>query len=148
MLCRGLGYECVDGGSTRWEKSGIEKSKEPDCSFYLANEPLVRGMKDIKLDESPPPDLAVEVVIAHPRADAFKVYAALCVPEVWTYDGDSLRFFHLGVDGSYVERDSSLGFPMLRAEEARERLATADEMILVRWTVAIEEWARRELATR
>ena len=148
MLARGLGRPCLDAGSTRWERAGADAGKEPDACFYLANEPAVRGLRDVDLDIHPPPDLAIEVELSHPLSDALRVYAALGVPEVWRSDGESLHFLHLEPDGSYAEREASRSFPALRSWEALGRLLQADEMDQAAWSAEVEAWARGELAAR
>jgi Uma2 family endonuclease len=146
MLARGLGLPCRGAGSTLWERVGLDKGKEPDACFYLANEPATRGLTEIDLAIHPPPDLAVEVEISRPLTDALRVYAALGVPEVWRCDGEALRFLHLRDVGTYVESETSRSFPTLRAPEAMGWIARADEVDQATWSVAVEEWARRELA--
>jgi Uma2 family endonuclease len=148
MLARGLGLTCGGAGSTRWERQDLDKGKGPDACFYLANEPTIRGLTEIDLTIHPPPDLAVEVEITHPLTDGLSVYAALGVPEVWRYDGRSLRFLHLQADGSYAERERSRNFLGLRSWEALGWLQQADALDQAAWSVAVEDWARRELATR
>ena len=147
MLARGLGRPCLDAGSTRWERPELARGKEPDACFYLENEPAVRGLTEVDLSVQPPPDLAVEVELTHPLNDALGVYAGLRVPEVWTFDGRSLTFFHLDESGGYVERDESRSFPGLRARDALRRLAEADATDLASWSSAVEDWARRGWTT-
>ena len=148
MLCRGLGRPCLDAGSTRWEKSGVDAGKEPDACFYLAHEPIVRGLKTVDLTIHPPPDLAIEVELSHPLSDALRVYAALGIPEVWRSDGDSLHFLHLQDDGSYADRDLSRSFPTLSARDALHWVLQADERDQAAWSVEVEAWARDALSAR
>ena len=109
-IARGLRRPCRCAGSTRWERAGVSAGKEPDVCFYLEHEPMVRGLREIDLEIHPPPDLAVEIELSHPLADAIRIYAGLGVPEIWRFDGDSLRFLHLGADGQYIERETSRSF--------------------------------------
>lgn len=145
MLARGLNRPCLDAGSTRWERAGVSSGKEPDSCFYLEHEPEVRGLKEIDLEIHPPPDLAVEIELSNPLADALRIYSGLGVPEVWRYDGDSLRFLHLGSQGTYLECENSRSFPTLQAREALAQLARADEMDQTAWSTGVEDWARRAL---
>jgi Uma2 family endonuclease len=148
MLARGLGRTCLNAGSARWEKAGVSRAREPDACFYLANEPAARGLTEIDLDIHPPPDLAVEVELTDPLSDALLVYAGLGVPEVWRYNGRSLRFYYLQDDGSYAERPFSRGFPALGPDAALAQLLRADGMDLAAWSVEVEAWARQALADR
>ena len=53
--------------------------------FYLQNEPRVRGKLLLDFSFDPPPDLTIEVDIAHTSTGKLGLYAAMGVPEVWTY---------------------------------------------------------------
>ncbi len=147
-LARGLQVNFRSAGSTTWQREDVIKAKEPDACFYLANEPRIRGLRDIDLTEHPPPDLAIEIVLTNPLLDALVVYGALGVPEVWTFDGQILRFLQRRQDGSYIESETSLAFPMLRAWEAVGWIMRAETLGEMQWTVEVERWAREELATR
>lgn len=148
MVARGLGRTCRGAGSTRWERAGLEVGKEPDGCFYLENEPKVRGLSDVDLTIHPPPDLAIEVEISHPLRDALRVYAALGVPEVWRFDGQSLQFLHLEADGVYRRHAVSRAFPTLREQAALAKLMLGDTMDQGAWSEDVETWARRELRAR
>jgi Uma2 family endonuclease len=147
MVARGLDRTCRGAGSTRWERAGLEVSKEPDGCFYLENEPIIRGLRDVDLAIHPPPDLAIEVEISRPLRDALRVYAALGVPEVWRFDGHTLQFLHLE-EGVYHRRAVSRAFPMLGEEEAVAKLILGDTMEQGAWSQDVETWARRELRAR
>lgn len=129
MMARGLCRPCLDAGSTRWERAGVPAAKEPDVCFYLENEHVVRGLHEIDL--------------SHSLVDAHRIYSGLGVPEIWRYDGDSLRILHLGADGHDIERENSLTFPTLRASEALAQLARADDLDQTAWSTDVEDWARR-----
>ena len=55
------------------------------------------------------------------------IYAALGVPEVWRFDGETLRVEQLQADGTYAAVTDSPSFPFLPPEE------------VVRWVA----WPRR-----
>lgn len=148
MIARGLGRTCLGAGSTLWERAEMEVGKEPDGCFYLENEPRIRGLANVDLDIHPPPDLAIEVEISRPLRDALRVYAALGVPEVWRFDGQSLQFLHLENDGVYRRHALSRAFPTLREEDAFARLMLGDTMDQGAWSEEIETWARRELRAK
>jgi Uma2 family endonuclease len=145
----GLGGPCRPAGSTLWERAGLERGKEPDACFYLANAPTIRGLTEIDLEIHPPPDLAIEIELSRPIHDILRIYSGLGVPELWRTDGKVLRFLHLGPDGSYVEREKSRSFPMLGSREAFDwimRDNLTDEIYL--WLEQVKDWARRDLAAR
>lgn len=148
MLARGLGMPLRGARSTRWEREDLVKAKEPDACFYLANEHRVRGLKEIDLAVLPPPDLAIEIVLTNPLLDALRIYGALGVPEVWTFDGQAMRFLLLQADGTYAEADRSRSFPRLRAWEVAGWMSRADAIGDMAWSIEVEAWARDELARR
>ena len=62
----------------------------------------MRGKKELDLAVDPPPDLAIEVDISRSSLNKLSIYADIGVPEVWLYDGQSLRSHQLQPDGGYV----------------------------------------------
>jgi len=75
------------------------------------------------------------------------VYAALGIPEVWRYDGETVRFERLGEDGHYRSSETSLFLPVTPAEVAHW-LGTADGMNPKVWTLLLRAWIRDDLAGR
>ena len=53
-------------GSTTLQKELLKKGLEPDGSFYIQNEAVVREHDDLDLNVDPPPDLMIEVDITSP----------------------------------------------------------------------------------
>ena len=82
-------------GSTTFNREDLERGFEPDASFYIRNEALIRGKRRIDLNVDPPPDLVIEVDITSPSLDKFPIYARPGVPEVWRYDGERLTIYEL-----------------------------------------------------
>lgn len=99
-------------GSTTLKHSGLQTSPEPDNCYYIQNEPLVRGKK-VNLAVDPPPDLVVEVDIAHSDIDKLGLYARLGVPEFWRYNGKKLTIYQLQV-GQYQLVETSSTFPWIK----------------------------------
>lgn len=60
-------------GSTTLDRATLARSAEPDNAHYLQNQPLVAG-RDVGLNQDPPPDLVVEVDIAHTDIDKLQLY--------------------------------------------------------------------------
>jgi Uma2 family endonuclease len=146
----GLGLNCLGIGRTTLMREEAQRGKEADTAFYLAHEPLVRGKgrENIDLDVDPPPDLAVEVEHTHRDPGMLGVYAALRVPELWHYDGRTLRVLQLQEDGHYQEVDASPALPLLPLKEIPrwlERAGTEGETTTYR---AFLDWVRNELAPR
>jgi Uma2 family endonuclease len=104
----------------------------------------VRGLDPLDLDTALPPDLAVEVEQTAGVIRKLPIYAALGVPEVWRWRGETLTVHRL-VDGQYVERPESEalpGFPLDPLRTALLRRTTIDETTLVRefrqWLEAVQ----------
>ena len=90
ILTEELDLPCKCVGRMTWRREVLDRGLEADDCFYLANAPLVRGKK-LDLSVDPPPDLAIEVEISRSALDRMGIYAALRVPEIWRYDGETLR---------------------------------------------------------
>jgi Uma2 family endonuclease len=88
---------------------------EPDSSFYIQSEPLVRHLNELDLQRDPPPDLVVEVDITSSSNRRFPIYARLGVPELWKFDGKTLQYYVL-CEGEYGPVQTSPTFPMLPAD--------------------------------
>src|SRR4029078_9338756 len=82
-------------GSATMRKKQKQKGVEPDACFYVQNAKLVGTKDEIDFEVDPPPDLIVEVDLHQESLSKFPIYAALGVPEVWRYDGSSLRIYQL-----------------------------------------------------
>lgn len=129
------------------KREDLERGFEPDNCYYVKNEPLVWDKEELDLATDPPPDLAVEVDLTRSSLDKMQLCAAFGVPEVWRYDGRTLRVYELGSDGQYQPRDSSLCFPQLPMAEVQRvlgQLGTVHETTLVR---SFRDWVRATYAS-
>jgi Uma2 family endonuclease len=151
ILTSELDIPCTGARSTTFRRGGkgIKKGngREPDESFYLANEPRIRGKRTINLDVDPPPDLWIEVDNRGNSRGRLPIYAALGVPEVWRYRvrRGELRFVRL-VDGAYEPIDRSLALPMLTPALVLEALVLAADLPESRWLRRLREWVRERFA--
>jgi len=136
----------IDGcGSTTLRRGDVNKGLEPDEAFYIRNEARVRGKLDLDLDVDPPPDLAIEIDITSSSVDREGIYAALGVPELWRFDGESLRVLHLRPDGVYVTGKSSLNFPFLPMAAFEEFLNPLPTEGLTSWSKRFRAWVREQV---
>jgi Uma2 family endonuclease len=133
---------CV--GRMTWRREILDRGLEADDCYYLANAPRVRGKK-IDLSVDPPPDLAIEVKISRSALDRIGIYAALQVPEIWRYDGETLRVELLQPDGTYAASETSLSFPFLPLEEVVRFLQQGEAMDHAEWERAFRAWVHAEL---
>ena len=95
VLCEVLGREIRRAGSLTLTRDDLEKGAEPDSSYYIQNELLVRNQENIDLAIDPPPDLVLEVEYSRSAIDKFRLYAAMGIPEFWRYNGSVLRIYTL-----------------------------------------------------
>ncbi len=141
-----LAIPLASAGSTTWKSLAKEKGLESDESYYVQNEPRMRGRLDFDPSEDPPPDLAIEVEITASALDRLGIYAALGVPEIWTYDGRKLSFLVLGRRGEYAAAVSSFAFGFLQPGDLERFLSKFQETDETTWIRGFRRWVREELA--
>jgi Uma2 family endonuclease len=99
-------------GSSTFKRKDLKQGFEPDSCFYVASAQRIRGKKRLDLAVDPPPDLVVEIDITSSSIPRKPIFAQFRVPEVWQYDGRTIRMSKL--EGEvYVSLDRSLAFPIL-----------------------------------
>jgi len=133
------------GKSTTFKLKRKKKGLEADECFWVQNEARMRGKKVFDFRIDPPPDLAVEIDISRSSLNRMAIYAAFKVPEVWRFNGKSLRIYRLLETGEYELSDRSLAFPLLLPSDiVRFLLAsdTIDETNLIR---GFREWIRKSI---
>lgn len=130
-------------GSRTSKREDLQRGFEPDQCYYIQNEPIVREIEQIDLNQYPPPDLIIEIDITSSSINQFDLYAEFRVPEVWRYDGRHLRFYQL--EGKqYLERNTSPTFPFLSPSEIvrfLEQKKTVGETAMIR---LFREWVRSQ----
>lgn len=107
-----MGIDYSSAGSTTWKRQAEEKGLEADDCYYIQNVAAVIGKIEINLDQSPPPDLAIEAEVTRPLLPKLPVYAAIGVPEIWhVRDDERVEFLRL-TDKGYIpiERSSAVPF--------------------------------------
>ncbi|OAB61699.1 hypothetical protein AY599_21310 [Leptolyngbya valderiana BDU 20041] len=109
VLAEELGLELNNLGSTRFDSPDFSKGIEPDSCFYIQHARVAQGL-DGEMSSKVPPDLAVEVDIAHRSQSKLPIYSAIAVPELWLYRQDALSILALQ-GGQYREISTSLAFP-------------------------------------
>lgn len=114
ILVLEMGLKLKSLRSTTINRPDLERGAEPDCAYYIQNQPKVAG-KTVDFSQDPPPDLVVEVDITHTDIDKNGLYASLGVPEFWRYNGQALKIYTLQ-ESQYVECDRSPTFPWMQKE--------------------------------
>jgi Uma2 family endonuclease len=103
-------------GSTTWKSKRLQKGLEPDECYYIqhcADVVGLAGRRKLDLSKDPPPDLAIEIDIAHRSIARQPIYAALKVAEIWRWDGKRVSPLHRTRGGKYAAATHSLAFPDL-----------------------------------
>ena len=151
-VAMGLGLSCTGTRSTTFRLRGEDvkkgSGKEPDESFYFANEARILG-KTTKIDldsGDPPPDLWIEIDNRASSAGKLPVYAALGVPEVWRYRSRRRTlWFGRRTEGGYEPIERSLSLPMLTPALVLEALALGEGKSEIAWGGELREWVRVNL---
>jgi Uma2 family endonuclease len=141
-LAEELGFEFNDLGSMTINRPELSKGLEPDSCFYIQNAQAGQGL-DITISNDLPPDLALEIDIAHRSDTKLSIYQALSVPEVWLYLRDQLKIKHLN-QGQYVDALTSHAFPTISANQLNQWLElrrTGTDLTVVR---AVRQFCRNE----
>lgn len=94
-LAEELNLNLKSVGSLTCKRPDRMRGAEPDSSFYIQNEPLVRNNREINLTTNPPPDLVVEVDFTSSSLDRLPIYADIGVPELWRYDEPVMQIYQL-----------------------------------------------------
>jgi Uma2 family endonuclease len=143
LMSEELGIPISSEGSLTLKREMRRRGVEPDECYYVANEALVREKEEIDLALDPPPDLAIEVQITQSALDKLQIYSAIGVPEVWLYDGRTLRAYHLQPDGSYLEAGRSSSFPFLPLRDVADFLRRYTSTDETAWVREVRGWARK-----
>ena len=116
VMSEELGLEIKRTGSLTLTRDDLERGGEPDSSYYIQHESLVRGKENIDLATDPPPDLVLEVEYSRSAIDKLVLYASMKIPELWRFNGSVLRVYSL-TDGQYTEVESSPTFNRIPVRE-------------------------------
>ena len=144
-LCEELNIAIRSQGSMTFSRQELDRGLEPDECYYIQHEAQLRGRDEIDLDVDPPPDLAIEIDISRSSLNRMQIYASLGVPEVWQFDGDSLRVHVLEDEGGYAEVNESLAFPMVPIAALKQHLARRNQTDEISWIRELRVWIRKTL---
>jgi Uma2 family endonuclease len=107
-----VGMDCRVAGSVTLKLKPEKAGAEPDSSYYIQSESLIRHLSELDLQNDPPPDLVLEVDVTHPLQRRFPIYARLGIPELWQCDVKTMQYYVLQ-NGQYQPVDVSPTFPWL-----------------------------------
>ncbi len=136
-----LDIEIRSLGSRTCDREDLARGLEPDQCYYIQNEALVRGLDQIDSNRLPPPDLTIEIDITSSSINRMSIYAALGVPEVWCYDGQTLTMLILQ-NGEYHPQSNSKALPFLSSEAILRFLSQRSTMGETQLVKQFRQWVR------
>jgi len=138
-----LGIPIRSVASTTFRRKDLQLGFEPDASFYVQNEPRIRGQREVDLAIDPPPDLVLEMEMSRSALNKLALFASMGIPEVWRCDGERVTIRILEHDG-YRESDVSHALPVLTSAIVERFLADSRSMLSPEWFQTVSEWARQQ----
>lgn len=145
VLCEELGLEVKRAGSLTLTRDDLERGGEPDSSYYIQNEFLVRSKEKIDLAFDPPPDLVLEVEYSRPKIDKLQLYASMGIPEFWRYNGSVLRIYILE-GGKYLEVPASPTFTPITVREIPQFIQESKKNGEIATTRTFRTWVRQQIS--
>jgi Uma2 family endonuclease len=129
-------------GSMTFQREDLERAFEPDNCYWIANEAAVRAMLTWEPADDPPPDLMLEIEVSRSALNRMTIFAAFRIPEIWCYDGETLRVYLLHADGTYQLSKRSLAFPSIPVQELVRFLPPTGNNDYLSAVAALRAWVR------
>ncbi|MDZ8027929.1 MAG: Uma2 family endonuclease [Nostoc sp. DedQUE11] len=146
VLCEEFGLEVKSAGSLTMTRDDLEQGAEPDSSYYIQNEFLVRNKENIDLNIDPPPDLILEVEYSRSKINKLNLYASMGVSEFWRYNGSVLRIYTLN-NGQYSQSENSPTFASVLVTEIPRFIQESKKIGQIAATRAFRSWIKQQMST-
>lgn len=146
LLATEMNIEMDCGGRMTLRQAELEKGMESDNCYWIQNEPRMRGKHTYDPAIDPPPDLAWEIEVSPSVLNRLVILAALKVPEVWRYDGETIVILLLSATGEYESSSRSKAFPFLPEQELVRFLNMQDTMSQTQIARLFQTWVRQQTA--
>lgn len=143
-LAEELDIEIKSAGSTTLKRRLAHRGIEPDNCYYIQNESAIRGQETLNLETDTPPDLAIEIDITSSSVNKFGIYAALGVTELWRYNGQDLKFYHL-LGEHYIESKFSIAFPLIAVSDISRFIQQSKNMGEITLLKSFRAWVREKI---
>ena len=147
VMSEELGLEIKRTGSLTLTRDDLERGGEPDSSYYIQNESLVRGKENIDLAIDPPPDLVLEVEYSSSAINKLALYASMEIPELWRFNGSILRVYILA-EQQYTEVEYSPTFEPIPVKEIARFLQQAKVKGENTTTRDFRAWVKQQISSR
>jgi Uma2 family endonuclease len=145
VLCEEFGLEVKTTGSLTLARNDLEKAGEPDSSYYIQNELLVRDKENIDLNQDPAPDLVLEVDYSRPKIDKLSLYASMGIPEFWRYNGSVLRIYTL-LENQYSEVEFSPTFTQISVKDIPRWIQESKKVGQLAAKNAFRTWVKQHIS--
>jgi Uma2 family endonuclease len=143
-LAEELNLNLKSTGSATCKRPDLLRGVEPDSSFYIQNEPVMRHKQNLDLTQDPTPDLVIEVDYTSASVDRMPIYLALGILEVWRYDEPVMQIYQLR-EGVYVLCNNSPTFADLPLTAEIPRFLAESlkigEILIIR---SFRDWVRQQ----
>lgn len=136
------------GGNMTFRRPELERALEPDECFWISHEAQMRARLEWDPAIDPPPDLVLEIEVSRSALDRMALLAALGVPEVWRFNGETIHVHRLQADQTYQVVEASPTFPGLSVQGLVpfvQLSETEDNLTRIR---AFRAWVREQLARK
>ncbi len=145
-LAEELGLPIEPAGNMTFQRRDLDRGLEPDQCYWIANEPRVRGRMEWLPDRDPPPDLILEIEVSRTALNRMGIYAALGCPEVWRFNGETLRAAVLQADRTYLPVERSLSFPSIPLADLVPFLQPNEQLAYLSRIREFRAWVRKQLS--
>jgi Uma2 family endonuclease len=135
-------------GQTTYKREELERGLEGDHSYYTVHLWSIRHKDSFDLNRDPPPDLAVEIEVSRTVVSRMPIYARLRVPELWRYNGSTIRVYLLDEKGDYQEAAHSPTFPGISIGGLARFVLMADTKDDTSIARQFRSWVRKQLAKK
>lgn len=141
-----LNMDICSLGSTTLHRQDLQRGLEPDKSYYIQHEALVRTKQEFDLTQLPPPDLVVEVDMTSLSLKKLPIYLALGVPEIWRYYENNLSIYQL-THNDYCFREVSPTFrnlpvPTVIPQLINQRFQVGEKKVLNEF----RQWVKQQIS--
>jgi Uma2 family endonuclease len=135
-------------GQTTYKRQELERGLEGDQSYYTTHLWSIRHKDAIDLNRDPPPDLAVEIEVSRTAVSRMPIFARLRVPELWRYNGTTVRVYLLDAKGDYQEMERSPTFPGIPVPDLARFIRMADMKDDTTIARQFRSWVQKQLVKK
>lgn len=142
------GRDFWPGGSLTVEREDLVRALAADECYWIANVRKMENKPKLDFARDPPPDLWIEIEKTRTVLSRLQALAALKVPEIWRFNGKSLRIGLLQRNGSYRWGQQSKAFPDLPIEELNTLISQVMGKPRLQVMRRLREWVRQNAGSR